>query len=181
MDFTYSEEQQMLIKLIHDLGEREKFKELAQEIDKTCEFPFHLIPRYAELGLLGMTLSQEYGGGGQPLLNAIIAIEELAKYSPMITAPVFESNVGPIKSIDILGTHEQKQKLIPGVCRGEYSVLVCMTEPEAGSDLTFLRTNAVEDGDCYILNGRKSFIALASRKYIWVCMECLLAMCSLIM
>ncbi len=158
MDFTYSEEQQMLIKLIHDLGEREKFKDLAREVDKTYQFPFQLIPKYAELGLLGMTLSTEHGGGGQPLLNAIIAIEELARYSPMIAAPVFESNVGPIKAIDILGTEEQKKKLIPGVCRGEYSVSVCMTEPEAGSDLTALRTNAVEDGNSYVLNGRKAFI-----------------------
>ncbi|HXK64859.1 MAG TPA: acyl-CoA dehydrogenase family protein, partial [Spirochaetota bacterium] len=158
MDFSYSEEQQMLIKLIHDLGEREKFRDLAREIDKTCQFPFQLIPKYAELGLLGMTLSPEHGGGGQPLLNAIIAIEELAKYSPMIAAPVFESNVGPIKAIDILGSEFQKKKLIPGVCKGEYSVSVCMTEPEAGSDLTALRTNALEDGDSYVLNGRKAFI-----------------------
>ncbi len=76
----------------------------------------------------------------------------------MIAAPVFESNVGPVRVIDMFGTEEQKKAIIPGVCRGERSVSVCMTEPEAGSDLTALSTKAVEDGDSYILNGRKIFI-----------------------
>jgi len=76
----------------------------------------------------------------------------------MIAAPVFESNVGPVRVIDLFGTEEQKKTIVPGVCRGEYSVSVCMTEPEAGSDLTALTTRAVEDGDSYILNGKKCFI-----------------------
>ena len=110
------------------------------------------------MGLLGMTLSSEYGGGGRPAIDAIIAIEELAKFSPMIAAQVFESNVGPVRVVDIFGTDEQKKAIIPGVCTGDLSVSVCMTEPGAGSDLTALSTRAVEKGDAYILNGRKAFI-----------------------
>ncbi len=158
MDFTLSEEQKMLVETLRTMGERENFKELAKRIDETCEFPFELVGRFAEMGLLGMTLSSEYGGGGQPAINAILAIEELAKFSPMIAAPVFESNVGPVRVIDLFGSEEHKKRLIPGVCAGEMSVSVCMTEPEVGSDLTSLGTRAVEDGDSYILNGRKSFI-----------------------
>ena len=158
MDFNLADEQKMLIQTLRTMGEREKFKDLAKHIDATGEFPYHLIPKYAEMGLLGMTLSPEYGGGGQPGINAILAIEELAKYSPMIAAPVFESNVGPVRVIDMFGTAEQKREIIPGVCKGDKSVSVCMTEPEAGSDLTSLGTNVVEDGDHYILNGRKTFI-----------------------
>ncbi len=158
MNFTLSEEQQMLVAMIRDLGEKEKFRELAKKVDETCEFPMHLLPLYANLGLLGMTLSPEYGGGGQPLINAVLAIEELAKFSPMIAAPVFESSVGPIKAVDILGTETQKQKLIPGACSGKYSVSAAMTEPEAGSDLTSLTSNAIENGNYYVLNGRKCFI-----------------------
>ena len=158
MDFNLADEQKMLIQTLRTMGEREKFKDLAKHIDETGEFPYHLIPKYAEMGLLGMTLSPEYGGGGQPGINAILAIEELAKYSPMIAAPVFESNVGPVRVIDMFGTAEQKREIIPGVCKGDKSVSVCMTEPEAGSDLTSLGTNVVEDGDHYILNGRKTFI-----------------------
>jgi len=159
MDFMLSDEQRMLIETLRTMGEREKFKDLAKHIDATGEFPVHLLPQYAKMGLLGMVLSPEYGGGGQPAINAILAIEELAKFSPMIASPVFESNVGPVRVIDLFGTQAQKQAILPGVCRGENSVSVCMTEPEAGSDLTNLTTRAVADGDHYILNGRKIFIS----------------------
>jgi alkylation response protein AidB-like acyl-CoA dehydrogenase len=158
MDFSLTDEQRMMVETLRTMGERENFRKLAQDIDASAEFPYHLIPKYAGMGLLGMTLSPAYGGGGRPGLDAVIAIEELAKYSPMIAAPVFESNVGPVRVVDMFGTEEQKRSVIPGVCRGELSVSVGMTEPGAGSDLTSLTTHAVEDGDGYILNGRKSFI-----------------------
>jgi len=158
MDFNLTEEQQMLVDTLRTMGERENFRDLAKKIDETGEFPWDLMPKYADLGLLGMTLSEEYGGGGQPVLNAILAIEELAKFSPMIAAPVFESNVGPVRVIDMFGSEEQKKEILPRVCAGESSVSVCMTEPEAGSDLTSLTTKIVEDGDDYILNGTKTFI-----------------------
>ncbi|MBN1882835.1 MAG: acyl-CoA dehydrogenase family protein [Deltaproteobacteria bacterium] len=158
MDFNLTEEQQMLIDTLRTMGEREKFRDLAKKIDETGEFPWDLLPKYADLGLLGMTLSEEYGGGGQPVMNAVLAIEELAKFSPMIAAPVFESNVGPVRVIDMFGSEEQKKQIIPKVCAGESSVSVCMTEPEAGSDLTSLTTKITDDGDDYILNGTKTFI-----------------------
>ena len=158
MDFTLSEEQMILIDTIRKMGKRENFKELAVHIDATAEFPQKLMERYAQMGFLGMTLSSQYGGGGQPALNAIITIEELAKFSPMIAAPVFESSVGAVRVIDLFGSEEHKKNIIPGVCSGEYSVSVCMTEPGAGSDLTALSTNVIEDGDSLILNGRKTFI-----------------------
>ena len=158
MDFSLSQEQQMLIDTLKTMAKRENFKELASNIDATGEFPRHLMKKYGDMGLLGMTLSTEYGGGGRPAIDAILAIEELAKFSPIIAGPVFESNVGPVKVIDLFGTEEQKNSIIPGVCKGEYSVSVCMTEPGAGSDLTALSTNVREDGDHYILYGRKSFI-----------------------
>lgn len=158
MDFSLNDEQKMLVETLKTMGEREKFRERAAEIDRTAEFPYDLLTKYAGMGLLGMTLSPEYGGGGQPAINAVLAIEELAKFSPMMAAPVFESNMGPVRVIDMFGTEEQKKTIIPEVCKGECSVSVCMTEPEAGSDLTALTTRAVEDGDSYILNGRKIFI-----------------------
>ena len=171
MDFNLSQEQLMLIETLRSMGQRENFKELAARIDATGEFPHELAGRYAEMGLLGMTLSPEFGGGGQPALTAVLAIEELAKFSPMIAAPVFEANVGPVRVIDMFGTEAQKKAVLPGVCRGEFSVSVCMTEPEAGSDLTALTTRVEEDGDFYILNGRKTFISgggLASHYLVYV-------------
>ncbi len=158
MDFSLTREQMMMLDSLGDMARREKFKELAVEIDRTGEFPHHLMGKYAEMGLLGMTLSPEYGGEGQSALTAILAIEALARYSPMIAAPVFESNVGPVRVIDMFGTPQQKAAIIPGVCKGENSVSVCMTEPEAGSDLTSLQTTVEDKGDHLLLNGRKSFI-----------------------
>jgi butyryl-CoA dehydrogenase len=158
MNFELNDEQKMLIETLRTMGERENFKELAKRVDETGEFPWELLPKYAEMGLLGMSLSEEYGGGGQPTINAILAIEELAKFSPMIAAPVFESNVGPVRVIDLFGTDAHKKEIIPRVASGEYSVSVCMTEPEAGSDLTALTTKVVDAGDHFVLNGRKTFI-----------------------
>lgn len=158
MDFKLNEEQTMLVDMIRSMGKKENFKELARHTDQTGEFPYHLLPKFADLGLLGMTLPSEYGGGDQPAINAILCIEELARFSPMIAAPVFESNVGPARVIGFFGSEEQKKAILPGVCSGELSVSVCMTEPEAGSDLTALTTNAVENGDHYTLKGTKTFI-----------------------
>ncbi|MDD3249504.1 MAG: acyl-CoA dehydrogenase family protein [Smithellaceae bacterium] len=158
MDFSLNDEQKMLIRTLQTMGEREKLKERAVQIDRSGEFPADLLGKYGKMGLLGMTLSPDYGGGGQPALNALLAIEEMAKYSPIIAGPIFESNVGPVRVIDMFGTEEQRKTIVPGVCKGDLSVSVCMTEPEAGSDLTSLSTKAVDDGDHYILNGRKVFI-----------------------
>jgi alkylation response protein AidB-like acyl-CoA dehydrogenase len=158
MDFSLTKEQLMLLDSLRDMAKREKFKELAVHIDRTGEFPHHLMDKYADMGLLGMTLSPEYGGEGESALTAVLAIEALARYSPMIAAPVFESNVGPVRVIDMFGTPEQKAAIIPGVCKGENSVSVCMTEPEVGSDLTSLQTIVEDKGDHLLLNGRKSFI-----------------------
>jgi acyl-CoA dehydrogenase len=158
VDFSLSKEQVMLMQSLREMGKQEKFHELAAQIDASGEFPHYLMHKYSEMGLLGMSLSSEFGGEKESSLTAILAIEELAKFSPMIAAPVFESNVGPVRVIDMFGTEDQKRSIIPGVCQGQNSVSVCMTEPEAGSDLTSLATILVEDGDGYILNGRKVFI-----------------------
>jgi len=159
MNFELTEEQRMLIESLSSTAKREDFKKLAVEIDRGREFPRELIKKYAEAGVLGMTLSPEHGGSGRPGIDAILCVEELAKFSPVLAMPVFESNIGPVRVIDTFGTEEQKRAIIPGVCRGELSVSVSMTEPEAGSDLTSLRTTVVEDGDSYLLNGRKIFIS----------------------
>jgi butyryl-CoA dehydrogenase len=156
MDFKISQEQQMMLDTIRTMAKRENFRELAMEIERTGEYPHHLVPKFAEMGLLGMTLNHP-PAGGQPTLSAALAIEELAKSSAVIATSVFESNLGPIRVIDMFGTMEQKERLIPGVCRGEHSMSVCMTEPEAGSDLTSLRTSLRRNGDKYLLNGRKVF------------------------
>ncbi|WDP89224.1 MAG: acyl-CoA dehydrogenase family protein [Desulfobacter sp.] len=158
MDFSLTREQAMLLDSLRDMGRRENFKELAVEIDKTGEFPHDLMKQFARMDLLGMTLSADHGGQDMDALTAVLAIEALARFSPMIAAPVFESNVGPARVVSLFGTEEQKQRIIPGVCAGDLSVSVCMTEPEAGSDLTNLSTNAEDRGGYFELTGTKVFI-----------------------
>ena len=158
MDFQFTEEQTMLVDMIRKMGERENFRDRAMRIDATGEFPEDLMIKFGELGLLGMCLGTEWGGGGQSDLNAILVIEELAKYSPIIAGGTFESSLGAVRIIELFGTEAQKRSIIPGVCTGAFSVSACMTEPNAGSDLTALRTKAVDMGDHYLLNGSKVFI-----------------------
>ena len=170
MDFNLNEEQTMLVNTIRKMGERENFRELAKNIDATGEFPHYLWEKYAEVGLLGMTINPEWGGGGQPAINAILVVEELAKFSPAIAAPVFESNIGPVRILEQWGTEEQKRRIIPGVCTGVFSVSAGMTEASAGSDLSSLKTKAEDKGDHYVLNGSKMFISgggEASHYLVW--------------
>jgi butyryl-CoA dehydrogenase len=110
-----------------------------------------------EMGLLGMCLPEAYGGAGQELLSAILCIEQLARISPLCAAAVFESNVGPVRVVEKFGTEEQRKRFLPLVCQGKMQISVGMTEAEAGSALTDLRTKAepVEGG--WRLNGRKVF------------------------
>jgi butyryl-CoA dehydrogenase len=111
------------------------------------------------MGLLGISLPEKYGGAGLSAFEAILAIEELARVSPIAAGPVFETSVGPIRVVDIFGSEEQKQRFLPPSCTGEKLMAVAMTEPGAGSALTDLTTRAVLKGDHYVLNGQKRFIS----------------------
>ncbi|MBM4454306.1 MAG: acyl-CoA dehydrogenase, partial [Chloroflexi bacterium] len=157
MDFQLSEEQKMLKKMVHDLTEKEFRPKAAEWEAKGEHMPRKYVTMLANLGLLGLCLPAKYGGQGKTAFEAILAIEELARISSLCAAPVFESNVGPVKVVEQFGTEEQKQKYLPPVCRGESLISIGMTEPEAGSALTDLATRAVLDGDHYVVNGQKRF------------------------
>lgn len=157
MNFQLTEEQLMLKKMVHDLAEKEFRPRAAEWEAKGEHMPESYMKKLAGLGLMGMCLPVKYGGQGRTAFDAVLAIEELARISSMCAAPVFESNVGPVKVIEQFGTEEQKQKYLPPVCRGESLISIGMTEPEAGSALTDLSTRAVLSGDCYIVNGQKRF------------------------
>jgi len=117
------------------------------------------LKKLVELRLIGITLPERYGGQGQTALEAILAIEELARGTPLAAWPVFESSVEPVRVIEQFGTEGLKQKYIPPVPRGEMWIGAAMTEPEAGSALTDLTTKAVLDGDYYVVNGQKRFVS----------------------
>jgi alkylation response protein AidB-like acyl-CoA dehydrogenase len=111
--------------------------------------------RLADLGLLGMCLPEEYGGGGRPLLDALLVIEELAKVSMQGTWPVFEGNTGPARVVHIFGTEEQKQRFLPPVVSGEKTIAVAISEADAGSAATDATIRARIQGDEVVINGSK--------------------------
>lgn len=122
----------------------------------------------AGLGLLGMTIPEEYGGGGRPLIDALIALEELAKASPIAAWPVFEACTGPARVIDQFGTQEQKRRLLPPVVAGEKTIAVSISEPDAGSAATDMTTRGRVDGGHVVVNGVKRWCSGAghSEQYL---------------
>ena len=157
MDFQLSEEQRILQQTVREFADRD-CKPLAAVWDREARVPDRrVVEQMVQMGLVGMCLPREYGGGDQELLSAIVCIEQLARISPLCAAAVFESNVGPVRVIELFGTPEQKRRFIPRVCRGEMQISVGMTEAEAGSALTDLRTRATKVDGGWRLDGRKVF------------------------
>ena len=159
MDFQLSEEQSMLKKSVHDFADQ-RLAPLVQQWDEKGEsLDRAILSQYVDMGLMGITIPQKYGGAGLTAFEAVLAIEELARVSPIAALPVFETSVGPVRVIDLFGTEGQKERFLPPACKGEKLMSVAMTEPEAGSALTDLTTRAVLKGDQYVINGQKRFIS----------------------
>ncbi len=111
--------------------------------------------RLGELGLLGIALPERYGGGGLDLLSALLAIEEMARRNQVAAFQMFESNTGPARVIDVLGTDEQRERFLPAIASGERLLSLSISEPDAGSAATDLTTTARLDGDSYVVDGTK--------------------------
>jgi len=155
MDFQLSEEQKELQESVRRYAQ-ERLLPLAETIEQTGEPPSQaLVQEFAEMGYLGINISDELGGLGLGNLEALLVIEELGKVSSAIGFPVFESCVGPIRAIEKFGNRELAEELVPQVCRGEKMVAIAMSEPAAGSALTDLKTTAVIEGNDVVLNGSK--------------------------
>lgn len=120
-----------------------------------AHFPDSERKRLADLGLLGVTLPGAYGGGGRPLLDALIVIEELAKASPLAAFPVFEAATGPARVVELFGSEAAKETYLPPVARGDVTIAIAISEPEAGSAATDMTTRGqVSDGEV-VINGMK--------------------------
>ncbi|WP_341229067.1 acyl-CoA dehydrogenase family protein [Nocardioides salarius] len=112
-----------------------------------------------ELGFLGLAHPEEYGGSGMPLGHALAAIEEFGKVCRPAGFQVFEANTGPAQVITHLGTEEQKQRWLPDIVSGEKTMAVAISEPDAGSAATDMRTSAKRDNGHYVINGSKRWIS----------------------
>lgn len=168
MDFSLSEE----LRALQDTARKFAMAELpdaAREIERTGEpAGAALVKRYAGMGFLGINLPEEYGGAGASHLDAVIVLEELAKVSSAVAFPVFESCFGPILAVAHFGNNALKTKFIPRVCRGEAIVAITMSEPDAGSALTDLKTTAEIKGDKVIINGQKRWTSGAGHADAYV-------------
>jgi butyryl-CoA dehydrogenase len=155
MDFTLNEEQRALQETARRFA-RDELSEVAREIETNDE-PLSLDwrRRYAEMGFLGINMDVEFGGHGLGGLEAILVIEAFAEISPALAFPIFESCVGPVRAIEHFAGEALKRRVIPKVCAGETVVAVAMSEPEAGSALTDLKTRAEVGADSIVLNGQK--------------------------
>lgn len=135
---------------------REWYAPKAREWDTNrTHFPAEERRRIAELGLLALGLPEEYGGGGRPLIDALIVQEEFARANPLSAWPIFEASAGPARVIDLFGTEEQKQRFLPPVASGDSVIAITISEPDAGSAATDVSTKAVIDGDQVVINGTK--------------------------
>ena len=166
--FSLTEEQRQLRRLAADLA-RDIYVPRAREWDASdAHLPEEERRRLGDLGLLGITLPEEYGGMGRPLIDALIVIEELAKATQVAAWPVFEATTGPARVVDLFGTDEQKRRWLPPVCRGEKTIAVSISEPDAGSAATDMSTRARIDGDEIVIDGMKRWCSGAgySEQYL---------------
>ncbi len=129
----------------------------AAEIDGSQRYPAENVQALAAAGVAGRTIPQEYGGGGAPLLEAIVAVEEVAKACGTTARIVVETNMGAVGAVVHYGSGEQKRRYLPRVVQGD-KPCVCITEPQAGSAATEMTTSMVADGDDLVVNGTKRFI-----------------------
>ncbi len=155
MDFKLTTEQLELQKVSRDFAQKE-LTALADEMEESANpVPKDVLKKIGELGFLGINTPTEYGGLGLSNLDAIIVLEEFGKISSAVGWPVFEANAGPVKVIEHFGSDALKKRVIPKVCKGEMVVAVSMSEPNAGTGLTDLKTKAEIKGDKIIINGTK--------------------------
>jgi butyryl-CoA dehydrogenase len=155
MDFSLSTEQEELQSVARRFAQ-ENMLPIAEELEaEATPVSNEWLKKYGDMGFLGMNIPEEYGGMGVGNLEALLVLEEFAKVSSAVAFPIFESNVGPCKAIQHFGTEELKKRVLPKVCAGEMIVAVAMSEPEAGTALTDLKTTAKVEGDKVTINGNK--------------------------
>jgi butyryl-CoA dehydrogenase len=160
MNFRLTEEQQMYRRAVREFVERE-LKPIAAHTDESTEFPWAAVRKGMGLGLLGMEVSEAYGGAGMDPLSAAIAIEEIGRGCGSTGLSIAAHNGLACFPITTFGTTEQKQRYLSRLTSGESLGALALTEPGAGSDLQGTQTTALRHGDQWIINGSKAWITNA--------------------
>ena len=172
MDFQFNEEQRALQDLVRRFVEKEMPKERVAEWDKQEEFPEALLDKMAEIGLMGATISEEYGGTGGGVMEEVIVLEELARHSSTVALAYGLDVCFGAVTLERHGTQAQRKEFLPKLASGACHFALSMTEPDGGTDiLGATKTVAREDGDYFVINGAKVYttgINIASHVFIVV-------------
>ena len=161
MDFRLTDEQMQIQQMVKDFAERE-IKPHVMEWDEAQTFPVDVVKKLGELGMLGAIFPEEYGGAGLSYVDYVNIIEELGAADSGVGLTVAAHNSLCTGHIDLGGNDEQKKKWLPKLTSGTWIGAWGLTEPGSGSDAAGMRTNAVKDGNEWVLNGTKNFITNAS-------------------
>src|SRR4051794_18844076 len=157
MDFDLTPEQRLIQQTVRDFA-RAEVRPVAEELDKEHRFPYGIVAKLGDLGLMGIPFPEEYGGGGADNLSYAIAIEELARIDASVCITVAAHTSLGTMPIYLWGTDEQKRDWLPQLCAGKRLAAFGLTEPEAGSDAGNVQTRASLDGGEWVVNGAKQFI-----------------------
>jgi alkylation response protein AidB-like acyl-CoA dehydrogenase len=168
MDFSLTEEQRQLQETVRRFAASE-LTDVARQVETDDEPPSReIVKRYAELGLLGVNIPEELGGVGMSHFDAVLVLEEVAKISPAVAFPIFESSFGPALAIAHFAPDALRRRVIPKVCAGEMIISVAMSEPGAGTALTDLTTKAVVANGKVTVSGQKRWSSGASHADAYV-------------
>jgi short/branched chain acyl-CoA dehydrogenase len=164
MDFKLSSEQEMVKDLSRNFAKNEIIP-IAEELDKTGQFPYEIWKKMADLGMCGIPIPEEYGGGGLDWLSMIIAIEEISRGDASLGNSLLDSVTLPMNLLYTFGTEEQKKKWLIPLATGEKIGAFGLTEAQAGSDTSAIQTRAVLEEEEWVINGTKQFITNAGLKH----------------
>ena len=167
MDFQLTEEHLMIQEAARDFARTELLPGVIER-DNTQTFPTEAIAKMGELGLMGMMVSPDYGGGGMDALSYTLAMEEISKVDASASVVMSVNNSLVCWGLETYGNEEQKQKYLTKLAAGEQIGAFCLSEPEAGSDATSQQTTAVDMGDHYVLNGTKNWITNGSTASVYL-------------
>src|SRR3954471_14976452 len=160
MLFDLSDDHRLIQETVRDFA-RNEVKPVAEELDREKRFPYEIIEKLGDLGLMGIPYPEEYGGGGADTLSYAIAIEELTRADSSVAITVAANTSLGSWPIYAFGSEEQKQEWMPQLCSGRKLGSFGLTEPEAGSDAGNTKTTArLEEGE-WVVNGAKQFITNA--------------------
>jgi short/branched chain acyl-CoA dehydrogenase len=160
MDFDLSDEQRLLRDTVREFALAE-VAPVAEELDREKRFPYEIVAKLGELGLMGIPFPQEYGGGGGDSLGYALAVEQLARVDSSVAITLCAHTSLGTQPIYLFGNEEQKREWLPKLCSGSVLGAFGLTEPEAGSDAGNVRTRAELDGEEWVIDGAKQFITNA--------------------